>query len=391
MKRNIYASIELGSHSIKLLVSEFFAEKQNILFIDEVITKGIEAGLIIDQASVVTDVKKIIGKCERFLGCKIKSVVLMLPSVDVTTKEVSYDITIPENKVRGKHIKNLYHKIYQEEKKTLERTKEIAHIYPNRFTSLKFKKNIENPIGEVTRELFVSLEVIYENQQIIIDYISVLEAAGVEVIEILPNILGYKKSLLTKEECMNDTCVIDIGAHTTTITIFKNQLIHSSEAFKIGGASVTDSIVEMLSLSKEDAEQFKITHGTCLSKEVLSDIVYEQRQADGSIEYITREYVAKLVEEKYLEIIRIIRRYLLEIGLKNKISKYILIGGAVQIENFETVFKNNFGENVHIRKPNIIGTRHPKYSAIISGQYNIYFLEKLFEENYEMIEFVKTN
>ncbi len=387
MKRNIYASIEYGSHSIKLLVSEFYEEKQNILFIDEMVCKGIKAGIIFDKTLIYNDAKKLIAKCEDFLSIKIESIVLMLPSVELTTKEVSYDITIPENKVKGQHIKNLFNKIYAEKAKETDKLGEIAYIYPNSFTSLKTNKSIDNPVGEITRQLYANLEIVYENQQMIIDYISVIEQLGIEVIEIMPNVVGYKKSLLTPEEIKNCTCVINIGAQTTTITIFNDQLISRSDSFKIGTKMVTEAIQERFKLSYEDAEDFKITHGFCLSKVATEEVVFEERYADGSITYITNEYLAKLIEKKYLEIIRIIRRYLFETGLKNKIDKYVLIGGGVAIEGFEKLFKNNFGENATIRTPNLIGTRHPKYSSIISGQYNILHFERLFEVKYQMVSF----
>lgn len=387
MKRNIYASIEFGSHSIKLLVSEFYKEKQNILFIDEIFCKGIKAGIIVDKTLIYNDAKKLIAKCEDFLSINIKSVALMLPSVELATKEVSYDITIPENKVKGQHIKNLFNKIYTEEANETDSIREIAYIYPNSFTSLKTNKIVDNPVGEITRQLFVSLEIVYENKKMIIDYISVIEQLGIEVIEIMPNVVGYKKSLLTPDEITDYTCVINVGAQTTTITVFNDQLINRSDSYKIGTKMVTEAIQERFNLSYEDAEDFKITHGNCLVKEATDEIVFEERFADGSITYITNEYLAKIIEGKYLEIIRIIRRYLFETGLKNKINKYILIGGGVAIEGFKKLFKNNFGENVTIRTPNLVGTRHPKYSSIISGQYNILYLERLFEVKYQMVSF----
>lgn len=387
MINNIYASIEFGTHSIKLLVSEFWDQKQNILFIDEQLTKGIQVGAIIDKAQVYNDAKKLISKCEDFLAAKIKRVVLMLPSINLKTKNVSYDITITDNRVRGKHIKNLFNKVYEEESKSKENYGEIAAIYPNSFTSLKMKKHIDNPIGEATREIYASLEIAYENQQMIYDYISIIEKLGIEVIDIIPNVVGYKRSLLTREEMSRFTCVIDIGANSTTISIFSNQMIQSSETFKIGTSIVTEALKNKLNLLYDDAEDFKITHGNCIAKEATDEVVLEQRLNDGSITYITSEYVAQIIEEKYLDIIRVIKRYLLESGLKSKIMQYVLIGGGVAIENFEKLFKNNFGENVAIRSPNLIGTRHPKYSSIISGQYNILYLEQLFEEKYEMVVF----
>lgn len=387
MNRNIYVSVEFGTHTLKLLVSEFFGEKQNILFLDEEMTKGIEVGHIIDKMTVQNSLKKLISRAEKFLNARIKAVILMLPSVNLWTKEVTYDITIPENMVKGKHIKSLFNKVYTEEMKANERGGVIASVYPNKFTSVKMRKVIDNPVGELTRELSVNIEIVYENQAMIVEYISVIEQLGIEVIEIMPNVVGYKNSLLMKDEMKDYACVVDVGANTTTITIYNNQLIERSETFKIGSSIVTQALMENLGLSYEDSEDFKITHGNCVAKEASDEIIFEKHFPDGTISYITHEYVAQIIEEKYLEIIRVIKRYLLEYGLKNRITHYYLIGGGVAIENFERLFKNNFGEWVSIRRPNLIGSRHPKYSSIISGQYNAYYFESLFEEQYNMIIF----
>lgn len=387
MSSNIYASLEFGSHSIKLLVSEFVNEKQNILFVDEELTTGIEIGQIRDKSLVYNDVKKLITKCETFLSAKIKAVVLMLPSIGFNSKVVNYDIAITENIIRGSHIKHLFNKVYEKEVYALDKKGEIASIYPNYFILLDSQIKSDNPVGEKAKGLQAYFEIAYINQQILIDYISIIEQLGLDIVDILPNVVGYKYSLLSKEEMDDYICVIDIGAQTTTVTTYHEQLIHSCETFKIGVKAITDNLSEKLGLSFADAEDLKITHGNCTVKGIEDEIVFEQRQADGSITYITSEFVAKIVEERYLEIIRVIKKYLLENGLKSKIKKYILIGGGVQIENFERLFKYNFGEYSSIRTPNLIGTRHPKYSSIVSGQYNIYYFEQIFEERNEMVVF----
>jgi cell division protein FtsA len=390
MKRNIYASVEFGTHTLKLLVSEFVDGKQNILFIDELQSSGIEDGLVYDKSKVINECQQLIKKAEHYLDATIKSVVIMLPSVNLRTKEIGYDITIPDGRVRGKHIKDLFNKVYTEEITKIEQQKikdEIAFIHPRRFISSKSRKSLLNPINEMTRELNVSLEIVYENKQMIIDYLEVIDALGIEVLDIMPNAVAYKNSLLSKEEMANYCAVIDIGSHVTTISVYHDNLILKSESFKIGGQIVTDAIKDDLSLSLKAAEEFKITHGLTVSKEATGEIVYEQKHEDGSITYVTTEYVAKLIDEQYLAILRVIRQYLLETGLKNKITKFILIGGAMAIENIETLFKHNFGENVHLRRPDFIGARHPKFSSIISSHYHIYHLEQILEEEHIMVAF----
>lgn len=379
----VYVSVEFGAHSIKLLVSEFIDGMQHILFLDEEPSSGIESGIIKDKDIVVRDFRKLIDRAEEFLDCKIKAVVVMLPSVDLKAKEVSYDLMIPENHVQGKHIKNLFNKVYEEENN--EPNLEIAFIYPQRFQSSKIRKTMFLPIGEQTRDLFVTLEIVYQDKKTLFDYVDVASSAGLDVLDIMPNPVALKKGCLSKEEMAEYACVVDIGATMTTITIYHEERIASSESFRIGSKRATEKLQEQLNLSLKDAEVFKITHGRVLGISGKDEIVYEQTHPDGSITYITNDYVAKLMNEAYLEIIRVIRQYLLEAGLIGKITHYYLIGGGVAMDKFEQLFKNNFGSNVSIRTPQVLGTRHPKYTSLISGQFNIHYLEQLFEANYQMV------
>lgn len=379
----VYVSVEFGAHSIKLLVSEFIDGMQHILFLDEEPSSGIESGIIKDKDIVVRDFRKLIDRAEEFLDCKIKAVVVMLPSVDLKAKEVSYDLMIPENHVQGKHIKNLFNKVYEEENN--EPNLEIAFIYPQRFQSSKIRKTMFLPIGEQTRDLFVTLEIVYQDKKTLFDYVDVASSAGLDVLDIMPNPVALKKGCLSKEEMAEYACVVDIGATMTTITIYHEERIESSESFRIGSKRATEKLQEQLNLSLKDAEAFKITHGRVLGISGKDEIVYEQTHPDGSITYITNDYVAKLMNEAYLEIIRVIRQYLLEAGLIGKITHYYLIGGGVAMDKFEQLFKNNFGSNVSIRTPQVLGTRHPKYTSLISGQFNIHYLEQLFEANYQMV------
>lgn len=379
----VYVSVEFGAHSIKLLVSEFIDGMQHILFLDEEPSSGIESGIIKDKDIVVRDFRKLIDRAEEFLDCKIKAVVVMLPSVDLKAKEVSYDLMIPENHVQGKHIKNLFNKVYEEENN--EPNLEIAFIYPQRFQSSKIRKAMFLPIGEQTRDLFVTLEIVYQDKKTLFDYVDVASSAGLDVLDIMPNPVALKKGCLSKEEMAEYACVVDIGATMTTITIYHEERIESSESFRIGSKRATEKLQEQLNLSLKDAEAFKITHGRVLGISGKDEIVYEQTHPDGSITYITNDYVAKLMNEAYLEIIRVIRQYLLEAGLIGKITHYYLIGGGVAMDKFEQLFKNNFGSNVSIRTPQVLGTRHPKYTSLISGQFNIHYLEQLFEANYQMV------
>ncbi|WP_161625427.1 cell division FtsA domain-containing protein [Haloplasma contractile] len=392
MKRNIYASLDLGANTIKLLVSEFVGERQNILFVDEIKSTGIEHGFIRDKAKVIADLQKLKGKCESFLNIKLNSIVLSLPSIELDTKTISNTVTVNHGRVKGSDIKKMFNEIYEQEIEQVsseKRKKEVSAIIPINFSIGKNKKYVFFPLNEICREITMNANLLTLDKQVIISHITTVEEAGLHVIDIMPNVATYLYTLLSPEEMTEMSCVVDIGKTATTITILEKGVIIFSEQFSIGGNIITQAIKDELQLDFEDAEEFKLTHGVCGVGNASDEVIYEKDYGDHAPTYITEKDIAEIVEANYMEIMRIVKQYLFEVGVKTKVERFIFIGGATEVRGFLHLIKQTFGEHSTVRRPSMLGVRHPKYSSAISMHNSIYFFDSLFEENYEMVTFNK--
>jgi cell division protein FtsA len=77
--KEIYAVLDIGSTTIKLLVAETVSANINILFSKKIPSHGISKGEIKDMDAVVEDIHSIVNEANKELNTTIQSVALVLP------------------------------------------------------------------------------------------------------------------------------------------------------------------------------------------------------------------------------------------------------------------------------------------------------------------------
>ncbi len=79
--KDIYAALDIGSATIKLLVGETVSSNINVLFSKKIISHGIVKGKIEKMSAVVEDIKQLLAEAADVLGAPITSVALCIPSL----------------------------------------------------------------------------------------------------------------------------------------------------------------------------------------------------------------------------------------------------------------------------------------------------------------------
>ena len=75
----MYTSIDLGSHSIKIVVSEKVNDKFYVLASTKVRSMGIKKGIIKDKSLALESIKQAVLDINNSLGIEIKKVLLNFP------------------------------------------------------------------------------------------------------------------------------------------------------------------------------------------------------------------------------------------------------------------------------------------------------------------------
>ncbi|MCD8506400.1 MAG: hypothetical protein LRY37_05010 [Alkalibacterium thalassium] len=83
MKDGIYSSLDIGTTSIKVIVSEVLNGKMNVIGVGSEKSNGINKGLIIDIDETALSITKAVKQAEEKSGIQIGSLIVGVPATNI--------------------------------------------------------------------------------------------------------------------------------------------------------------------------------------------------------------------------------------------------------------------------------------------------------------------
>ena len=376
--KHIYTSVDIGSDSIKVVTSELFKGKLNLLAASSVKSKGIKKGLITDVNSATMSLQKAISEVENMLGIKIKKVITTIPSYFAEFIKIDGEIKINnENKiVTGDDVVKV---LGQAVKGKISSTKEMVTIVPIDF-SVDSKTGIKDPKGLTGNTLRTRAILITTPKKNIYSVVGLIEAIGIEVVDISLNSIGDINALKNKGMEEKIGAIINIGAETTTVSVYNKNILIKTSIIGMAGRDIDNDISYMYKIDLEVAKKIKEKFALAHKKYASSSEIYEL-PGHKNIEQLE---VSTITMSRIEEILTLAKKELLE--LTNRQMEYIIItGGVSNMSHFELVAENIFGKDVIIGNIRLIGIRNNKYSSAVGNI--VYFINKLKikGKNYTMV------
>lgn len=376
--KHIYTSVDIGSDSIKVVTSELFKGKLNLLAASSVKSKGIKKGLITDVNSATMSLQKAISEVENMLGIKIKKVITTIPSYFAEFTKIDGEIKINnENKiVTGDDVVKV---LGQAVRGKISSTKEMVTIVPIDF-SVDSKTGIKDPKGLTGNTLRTRAILITTPKKNIYSVVGLIEAIGIEVVDISLNSIGDINALKNKGMEEKIGAIINIGAETTTVSVYNKNILIKTSIIGMAGRDIDNDISYMYKIDPEVAKKIKEKFALAHKKYASSSEIYEL-PGHKNIEQLE---VSTITMSRIEEILTLAKKELLE--LTNRQMEYIIItGGVSNMSHFELVAENIFGKDVIIGNVRLIGIRNNKYSSAVGNI--VYFINKLKikGKNYTMV------
>lgn len=96
------------------------------------------------------------------------------------------------------------------------------------------------------------------------------EQAKIEIADLLISPLVTADAVLTESEKRSGCALIDFGADTTTVSVYKNNMLRFLSVVPLGGNSITRDITS-LQMEEEEAERLKVAYGHAILEEEDGD------------------------------------------------------------------------------------------------------------------------
>ncbi len=167
--------------------------------------------------------------------------------------------------------------------------------------------------------------------------------------------------ILSESERRSGCVLVDMGADTTTVSIYKNNILRQISVIPLGGSNVTKDLMTLHQLEPEEAERLKLEHGTA----------YAEVKDDGEDTPITFADGRTVEENVFLEITEArIEEIIVNVACQIKRSGYsrdkllagvIITGGMAETKNLKRAFQEHTEfQQYSIRKKLPINIRMPQ-------------------------------
>ncbi len=384
MTDNIYAAIEIGSFITKLVVCKIKNDRQIPIGIVTTQTKGVYNNKIKSEKDLIETIKTLIYKMKSEYEISITSVGLVVPSNNMLLLNHENEMVFPsESTICGKHIKQLVSDAYD---KISEINPEVSvvSIIPKNFIVNNSKETIF-PLGMNANKLKLISTIYAVNKEILYPYINIFEKINISIMHLLPNIVASSYSALKREEVENGTCIVDIGADSTNITIFKDRNIVFLENLSFGSHYFTKIIEKQLKISYAEAENLKkilFSSNSFLGKETNKFALNVLKVNSMSETYLIETY--ELLQASLENFINAIKDSITTNDLDKLFDYYVFIGGGCEIYGIDKCSKEILNKECYTSRPTFEGVNHGMYTNVVGMIDYLTFLEAIFDDKYVM-------
>jgi len=334
--RNLHLGIDFGHYEIKLTVLEEDVNGQHLTYNFSLLNNNFKGEEILNKENIINSLDEFLGAVANSLSISSIKEICLAFNVSNFNLSLQKGHTILDNYVKKEDIEKAI--------KIAKTSLLINHQEIILSEVLKFiidsQQEIRDPLGFEARKLDVEVLFITCHEIIIQKLKDIFKDIKIREIKFLPSFYASSKIALSKRDKEVGVALLDLGAETTNLSIFKNNKLITFKNFNFGGETLTQDLAIYLKIDLDEAEEIKKNF-------------FNQYKNGAAKKNLKISKIKNFIEKK-------IKYYFEESGIKNyfkNISKeikipagLILVGGFSSIINLDNFLKNIFDCQVKLPK-----------------------------------------
>ncbi len=367
-ERNIVAAVDIGTNTVICLVgSKDEREKIDIIGHSIVASSGVRRGGVFNIEEVVVSVRNAVEKATRDLDFNINKLYVNVAGQNLRTVEKRLSKHIGE----GKIISNAdVRELFRTAKEFNPGNGDKVYHVINQSYSVDGETGIHNPIGVPGVELVAEYRLVIgpENYEQLLR--ASLEKAGFNLVRCIVNPIAAADAVVSADEKEAGVVVVDLGAGTTSISIYYDSVLRHLGMIPFGGNVVTRDIREGCSIVLRQAESLKVQYGAAMGENISENMVVTIPGKNGwEPKEISFKSLAYIIQARMEEIIESIYFQIEKSGFIEHLGAGIVItGGGAKLEYLANLVKFKTGMDVRVGLP-VNGIVNEKDKPVITPQY----------------------
>lgn len=356
---NVYAGIELGTNSIKVVV----VVKQNNVYhtLASVSSKsnGIRNGQIEDTKLAVGSVRNAMKQINDMLGIKIVKVIAVVPPEGCTMNIVvgSCDV-IDYDAITGEDVRAVLKDALTGH---IDDEYEVVTASPINF-KVDDIENIKDPKGLPGKVLESKVVVSTLPKEPLYRILEVLKLSGLETIDIAYASTGDYFTIKNEKYDREVGAIINIGELSTNVSVFNKGIQIKNSVIPIGSFNVDKDLSYIFKISLDEARKLKETFAVAVASYAdLNDVIECKSNSNEALE-ISQVSASRVVQSRLDEILKLAKNEIKNLT-KREIRYIIVTGGLSELAGFQYIVDNVFDLKAKVCNIDVMGIRHNKYSS----------------------------
>ncbi|MEA3293008.1 MAG: cell division protein FtsA [Patescibacteria group bacterium] len=362
---HIVTGIDIGTDSLKAL-SVFKKSDSGEL---EVLTKvqspslGISKGVVSDVDEVSKRIQRVLSELEEQSGQKISDVIINIGGSHIFVA-LSHG-TIVVSRVDKKISEEDIDRVNQAASAfPVSSNQEVLKVFPKEFI-IDGKGGIKEPLGMEGMKLEVEVLMLCVFSPYLKKLIDSVLNAGFQVPDIVPSAISSANACLDSQQKELGAILIDIGAATTSIAVYKDGSLVHTAVFPVGSSNITYDIAIGLRTDIDVAEKVKKDFGSCMPEK--SRKTEKIRLEDGEILSFSRNALGKIIGPRISEMFGLISRELEKLEPISFPAGVVITGGGAKLPKIVERAKKELELPVRIGTPKIIGLEKDSSWSVATG------------------------
>ena len=320
MEKNQYiVALEIGSSKIVGAI----AEKTSAGYLsvkhlqEERHLNSVRYGIVQNVENIKSSINRIVKNLEGMVDGRITKVYMGVSgrSLHSSVSEVNRSVGSTEP-----ITSELIDRIIHDATSTPIRNHDTVDIVPRAYYVDKVETT--NPVGQFGSSIKIKVNLIVAKPALKLN-LNRLMTFGIPVKDYIVTPLAVAENILTDSDRELGCMLVDIGAETTTVAIYKNGALIYLNTLPLGGRNLTRDVMIGLSVLEETAENVKKNINNPLDPSNVSDV---------TIEGLSDREAANYIAARTGEIIANINQQLADAGVSaDSIQSIVLIGGGAHL------------------------------------------------------------
>ena len=346
MSTFVVAGLDIGSTKTCAVLLEVAMEEgrttgYRILGVGQSRTGGVRRDVVTDLEETTSSVRTAMKEAELMAGLRADRVFVGIAGNHIDANVSTGVVAVGGGEIGASDVERV-HEVARAV--VVPSDREVLHVLPQEYR-VDGQADIRDPVGMAGTRLEAEVYIITCGAAAASNLRKAVGRAGYKVEAFVHEPVATARAVLSDDERELGIAMVDLGAGTTELAVFRDSKTQHLATIPWGGAAITNDLVKGLSIPFAEAERAKEQYGVASAQLVdPREMVDVPSPSPGKRREVTRELIAHIIEQRLDEILDLVATELERAGEAEQLSAgVVLTGGGAELMGALEVAQHVFG------------------------------------------------